>query len=49
MLFSLSSLKMIALFRRISGNISGLFGLEVVTYGNKLLSWLIDAFGLNIT
>ena len=47
MVFSLSSLKRIDLFCRNSGYISGLFGLNVVTYGIKLLSLLIDAFGLN--
>ena len=47
MVFSLSSLKRIDLFCRISGNISGLFGLKVVIYGIKLLSLLINAFGLS--
>ena len=37
--------KRIDLFCRNLGNISGLFGLKVVTYGIKLLSLLIDAFG----
>ena len=43
--FILSFLKRIDLFCRISGNISGLFGLNVVTYGIKLLSALLNSFG----
>ena len=45
--FILSSLKRIDLFCRISGYISGLFGLNVVTYGIKCLSLFIDFFGLS--
>ena len=45
--FILSSLKRIDLFCRISGYISGLFGLNVVTYGIKFLSLFTDLFGLS--
>ena len=45
--FILLFLKRIYLFCRISGYISGLFGFNVVTYGIKLLSLLIDSFGLS--
>ena len=44
MAFILSSLKRIDLFCRICGYISGLFGLNVVTYGIKLLPLLVDSF-----
>ena len=47
MAFILSSLKRIDLFCRIWGYISGLFGLNVVTYGIELLPLLVDSFCLS--
>ena len=47
MVFILSCLKRINLFCRIWGYISGLFGLNDVTYGIKLLPMYIDSFCLS--